>query len=137
MSRVIETRTELISLDDDGIVRCKVKATEDHGLADAIENVRATSELVGDRRVLLLLDARTATKIDREAREYYAGPENAKVVRATAMLIGSYVGRIIGNFILRVNHPPFPFRLFSDEESANNWLRELAAASDNDGPKES
>ena len=137
MARVIETRTEFISLDDDGIVRCKVKPTEDHRLADAIENVRATADLVGDRRVLLLLDARTASKIDREAREYYAGPANAEVVRATTMLIGSYVGRIIGNFILRVNQPPFPFRLFSDEESANAWLRELAAAIDSDGPKES
>ncbi len=137
MSQVIETRTELISLDDDEIVRCKVKQTEEHRLADAIENVRATAALVGGRRVFLLLDARTATKIDREAREYYTGPENAKVVRATAMLIGSSVGRIIGNFILRVNHPPFPFRLFSDEESANSWLRDLMAASDDDGPWES
>jgi hypothetical protein len=134
VSKVIETRTEHISLDDDGIVRCKVKPTDEHLLADAVENVQATSELVGGRRVLLLLDARTATKIDREAREYYTGPENGQVVRATAMLIASSVGRIIGNFILRVNHPPFPFRLFSDEESANTWLRELMAATDDDGP---
>ena len=49
MSQVIETRTELISLDDDEIVRCKVKQTREHRLVDAIENVRATAALVGLR----------------------------------------------------------------------------------------
>ncbi len=129
MTRSIETRTEFISFDDTlDIVRCEVKATDEHLLEDAIENVRATSELAAGRRVFLLLDARATVTISREAREYYAGPTNAKIVRATAMLIGSPVGRIIGNFILRVNRPPFPFRLFSDDESADAWFHELRKA---------
>jgi len=128
----IETRTEVLTFDDDGIIRCRVKPTAEHLLEDAIENVRATAQLIGSRRVPFLLDARTATKISREAREYYTGPVNAEVVRATAMLIGSSVGKIIGNFMLRVNRPPFPFRLFSDEHAADAWLLEFRSANDRD-----
>ena len=134
MTRSIETRTELISFDDShDVVYCEVKTTDEHLLEDAIENVRATSELVAGRRVFLLLDLRATVTISREAREYYAGPVNAKIVRATAMLINSSVGRIIGNFILRVNRPPFPFRLFSARESAEAWFHELRGADPYDG----
>ncbi|MEZ4381884.1 MAG: hypothetical protein R3A79_11065 [Nannocystaceae bacterium] len=128
MARSIETRTEVITLGHDGVVRCKVKPTADHTLADAEENVRATAELSEGRRLPLILDAREAKKITREAREYYTGTHNAEVVMATAMLIDSSVGKIIGNFLIRVNHPPFPFRLFSDEDSAYAWLVEIRAA---------
>jgi len=133
LTRSIETRTEFISFDDtDDVVRCEVKATSEHLLEDAIDNVRATGEITGGRRVFLLLDARTTVAISREAREYYVGPQNAELVRATAMLINSSVGRIIGNFILRVNRPPFPFRLFSDDESAGAWFHELRRADTDD-----
>ena len=128
MAKSIETRTEIITYGNDGIVRCSVKPTEDHTLADAEENVRATAVLTEGRRMPLVLDARQAKKITREAREYYTGPKNAEVVMATAMIIGSSVGKIIGNFLIRVNRPPFPFRLFSDEDSAYAWLVDIRAA---------
>ena len=130
MAKSIETRTEIITYGDDGIIRCRVKSTAEHTLADAEENVRATAALTEGHRVPLLLDARQAKKISREARELYTGQKNAEVVMATAMLIGSSVGKIIGNFLIRVNRPPFPFRLFSDEDSACAWLVELSAAAD-------
>ena len=133
MAQTIETRTEVITLGDDGILRCRVKPTETHTLEDAVENVRATAGLVGGRRAPFLLDARAATGISREARLYYTGPENAAVVLATAMLIGSPVGRIIGNFLIRVNQPQFPFRLFTEEAAALGWLGAIAAGHGDDG----
>jgi hypothetical protein len=72
-----------------------------------------------------ILDARAARAITRQAREYYTGAENAKVTAGTAMLINSSVGRIIGNFLIQVNRPAFPIRLFSDETEALRWLAEL------------
>lgn len=125
MSGSIETRTQVITLGADGILRCRVKATGDHTLADAVENIQASASLAGGVRVPTLLDARAARKIDREAREYYAGPENAKVTLGTAMVVGSPVGRIIGNFLIQVNRPTFPIRLFSDEAEGVRWLEEI------------
>jgi len=128
MVRTRETRTELLTLGDDGVLACVVKQTAEHTLDDAVENVRASAELTRGRRVPMLLDARGTQQISREARIYYMGPENAKVISAVAMLISSSAAKILGNFLMRVNTPPFPFRLFSDEASARAWLIEHGAA---------
>lgn len=125
MAKSIETRTQSITFGEDAILRCRVKATDDHTLNDAVENIQACARLTDGARVPTLLGARLAKKVSREAREYYAGPENAKVTIATAMLIGSAVGRVIGNFLIQVNRPSFPLRLFSHEAEAVAWLEEI------------
>ena len=79
MARVIETRTEELTLGDDGVLRCRIKPTDAHTLEDAVENVRARLSLIGERRVPTLLDARATGAISRQAREYYTGPETARM----------------------------------------------------------
>jgi hypothetical protein len=133
MARTRETRTETLTLGDDGVMFCTVKPTAEHTLSDAVENVRASAELTRGRRVPMILDTRGTQQINREARIYYTGPENAKVINACAMLISSSAGKILGNFLMRVNHPPFPFRLFSDEASARAWLKEIGATQSGHG----
>ena len=61
-------------------------------------------------------------QLDRAAREYYAGPEYAAVVDATALLVGSPVGRMIGTFVLRLARPVAPIRVFTSEPEALAWL---------------
>jgi hypothetical protein len=130
MSRVIETRTEELTLGDDGILRCRIKPTDLHTLEDAVENVRARLGLIGEARVPTLLDARATGAITRQAREHYTGPETARMTLGMAMLVGSPIGRIIGNFLIQVNRPRFPIRLFSDESEALRWLAELRAGAE-------
>jgi hypothetical protein len=121
--RQTETRTEIIELGDDGVLRCTVKATDRHDLEDARENVGAASEMAGGRRMPLLLDMRQARNVSREARAHYSGDENAPNILALAMLIDSPLGVVIGNFFLKVNRPPYPLRLFRNEREAEQWLR--------------
>jgi len=44
-----------------------------------------------------------------------------------ALLIASPLSRVLGNFYLRINRPETPTRLFSSEEEAGAWLRQVAA----------
>ena len=60
--------------------------------------------------------------LDREARLYYVRPEAAQLLTALALLIDSQMGRVFGNFYMRVNRPPFPMRLFTSEAEATVWL---------------
>lgn len=120
--REIVTRTERIWLQD-GIVRCVVLPTASHTIADAHENTRAVAELAADQRVAMLLDTRASRGLDREARLHYVRPEAAEQLAALAMLIDSQIGRILGNFFMKVNRPPFPLRLFTAEAEAIAWLR--------------
>lgn len=120
--REILTRTERIWLQDD-VVRCVVLPTASHTLADARENDDAVASLAGGRRLPMLLDTRASRGLDRDARLYYVRPEAARRLAALAMLIDSQIGRILGNFFMTVNKPPFPLRLFTSEADALTWLK--------------
>lgn len=123
---VVVTRTEKIWLGDDGIIRAVCHPGLVTSLEDAQTNVRAFAQVAGGRRRLGVIDIRPhAAGVTREAREYYAGPENAKVVLAVALLVRSGVGRLIGNFFLGINRTTFPLKLFGEPEPALEWLRGL------------
>jgi hypothetical protein len=62
-------------------------------------------------------------RLDREARQYYAGPQYAAVVSATALLVRSPVGRLIGSFVRRLTRPLSPIRTFTSESEALAWLK--------------
>jgi len=123
---VIVTRTEQIWLGEDGIIRAVVHPGLVTELADAEENVRAFAQIGGGKRRLAIIDLRShAASATRAAREYYAGPENAKVVLAVVLLVRSNVGRLLANFFLGINKTIFPLRLFAEPEPALEWLRGL------------
>ncbi len=122
----IVTRTERIWMQD-GIVRCVVLPTPTHTLADAQENSRAFTAIARGVRAPMLLDTRASKGLDRDARLYYVRPEAASEVVALAMLIDSQIGRILGNFFMNVNKPPFALRLFTSEAEAIAWLKAQVA----------
>jgi len=94
-------------------------------LADARENLEATARLSSGARFAVLVDLREVRSQSSEARALLAGPEAARVSRAVALVIGSPLSRVIGNFYLRFNRPETPTRLFTSEEEARAWLKSL------------
>ncbi len=91
----------------------------------AKENVDA-QETVRDgmrkRKTRVLIDMTTVNEISKEARDYFANERTASIQRATALLIGSPVSRVIGNFFMGLNKPISPTRLFTDPQKAIRWL---------------
>jgi hypothetical protein len=71
----------------------------------------------------ILIDTRRMKSLDWEARKYYASDERPRVGNAVALLVGSSVSMVIGNFWLTINKPPYPSLLFSSEKKALEWLR--------------
>ena len=86
---------------------------------DAQESVR---DGLNKAKIRVLIDMPAVTEISKEARDYFANERTASVQRATALLIGSPVSRVIGNFFLGLNKPISPTRLFTDSEEAIRWL---------------
>ena len=123
MATEVVTRTRRYFLGDDGIVRVTVLPGAEETLADAMENVRAGGELLGVQRRPVLDDSRRIKSVERDARAYYAGPEATRMVSAAAVLIGSPIQRIILNFFVMLNKPPFPVRFFTSEAEAVVWLK--------------
>jgi hypothetical protein len=119
----ITTRTEHIILEDSGIIRCKAFKYSEHTLEDAKENIDAVRILAKGKKVPVFVDITEVKGADREAREYLSSKETGDIQSACALLVGSALSRLVGNFFLGLNKTPFPTRLFTDEKKAIDWLK--------------
>ena len=90
-------------------------------LEDAIAATEAMAKLTGGRRSPLLVDARDVGPQDRPARTEFA--RRGDLVSAVALVVGTPLSRMMGNFFLSVSKPMAPTRLFDDETSALAWLQ--------------
>ena len=86
---------------------------------DAQERIR---DSMNKEKTRVIIDMTAVFEISKEARDYFANERTASIQRATALLIGSAVSRIIGNFFLGLNKPITPTRLFTDPQDAIKWL---------------
>lgn len=70
----------------------------------------------------LLLDVKELKNITKPARDFLASEKGCEGIIAGAFLINSSIGRIIGNFIIHINRPLIPTKIFTKEVKAKKWL---------------
>lgn len=117
------TRTARLWIGGDGVARVILAHGCEQARADAEAVIRALESLLGEgRRRPTLFDYRFMKSMERGARAYHAGPETARVASAVAILVGSPVSRLIGTFVMGMNKPHVPTRLFTSEPDALAWL---------------
>jgi hypothetical protein len=125
MPRSISTRNFSLWLDDElGITRGRMTEGMGEDGEHALENLAAIRTLVEGKPRPFLVDVRGGTRFTREARELYASDAPRGAWVAVAILVDSMVTRAIANFFLAVNHPRWPFRMFTDEAEAIRWLQQ-------------
>lgn len=127
VNRETVTRSSRIVFGEDGIVRITVHPGTEMSLADAQENLRLVSSAFDGRPVPVLVDISKIRSLAPEARRHFEGPESTRVHRALALLVGSPVARVIGNFFLSAVRGRVPTRLFTAEADAIAWLTEHRA----------
>lgn len=74
----------------------------------------------GPKPTLVLMQ--DMARVDRHARECLASEAYMRVCSQTALVVGSPVSRVIGNFFVGLNRPKYPLRLFDDLARATQWL---------------
>lgn len=110
---------------DDGIARTKVKKGSEVKLEHAQENSVVVNSFYVDRKFPLLIDARGIKSISRDARNFFTTNGRATNTLAFAIIIDSSVSKVVGNFFLGINKPAVPTKLFSDDKSAVEWLKQF------------
>jgi hypothetical protein len=118
-----ETRTSRVRIDEEGIVRVVVKPNAEITLEDAKANVEAAVKISGGKKMSVLVDMRPLRSMTREARQHMAGEATAKIAKAQALLVDTGLSKIIGNFLLGLNKPPYPTKMFTSDTEAVEWLR--------------
>ena len=91
----------------------------------AKENIDAQARIRDDlnrEKTRVMIDLTLITEISKDARDYFANERTASVQRAAALLIGTPVSRMIGNFFLGMNKKLCPTKLFTDPKQAIKWL---------------
>jgi hypothetical protein len=119
---VATTRTSEYYIRPHGIIVQKITNRDQQSLEDARANTRAFNSLADGKKRLLLVDMQVAYSTGPGVREYYASAEASEYVAALAMITPSATSRIIGNFFLTINRPPYPCRMFKTTEEATRWL---------------
>jgi hypothetical protein len=89
---------------------------------DARENIAASLRIANGRKLPVLVDLRAVRAQSAESRTVFAGAEAATFTAACALVIGSPLSRVLGNFYLGFNRPPTPTRLFVSVDEAMTWL---------------
>ena len=119
----VELRSHILWLDGDGIVHIQVKPHLELTVEDAREVLEQVHLLSTGKKRPVLVDLTHCKGISREARAHYAGEQGSQAGLAAALLIGSPLARVIGNFFLEIHKPIFPARLFTSEAQALAWLK--------------
>ena len=111
-------------LRSDGIVQLVWARGTAIVLEDAIAAIEAMAQLTGGRRSPLLVDTHDTGPQDRPARTEFTRRDD--LVSAVALIVGTPLSRMMGDFFVSVSRPVAPTRLFDNEESAVAWLQEFA-----------
>lgn len=119
-----KTETCEFWIDPRGFIHCVMANGCELDVDGARANVAAIAALGGGSRRRLLVDMRGMRSQTREAREYLTGPEAERAALAVALLVGSPVSRVLGNFFLRLGAHRVPTSLFGNEHDALAWLLE-------------
>lgn len=112
---------------EDGICRIVYVPGAEVTLQDAQEIMAAYKKINQGKRLPLFIDTKRMRSLSREARSYFASEEAAECACAAAIVVGTPVSKVLGNFYLGLSNPHLPSRLFSSEEKALTWLKEFLA----------
>jgi len=109
--------------DKDGIGRVIFLPNTKVTLNAAKKHIAACEKLANGKKAPVLIDIRNIKSVDHEARKYFAGEKASKITKASAVLVSSPISRILGDFFIVLNKPPFPIKLFTSKSKAMKWLR--------------
>ena len=123
MANYSNSKFEISTLDE-----CIFKLTPVEGTELNVEDVREMRtvylELSKGEKFAILMDANNAFTTTDEARKLLASREFTDKRFAAAFVTSSLANKIAGNFFIKFNKPSSSTKLFTDEPSALEWLKD-------------
>ena len=116
-------QSSLIVFGNDNILRVRIK----EGVTIDLEQAKIMNENMkrhaGNGKIPVLLDARVSYSWDKDAQQYIADHSEWRL--ATAVLSDNPFSRLLSNTYKKIFKPPYPSKLFTQEEKAIKWLKKL------------
>jgi hypothetical protein len=122
MTPALETTYVRLEMEGDLLI-ATYKKGQKISLQVAQQIVKDRMEYTGHQPVLTLLCNQGVISFDKDARAYLSSPEGVRGIKAAAILSDTPTTAMIGNFIIKVNRPRIPVRIFTNRERAVAWLK--------------
>ena len=120
----ITTRVNKIWLDSNNIIRINTEQGANVVLED-VEAVKAACLKVRvHNKHPILSDVRGLKSVTQEARKKSADESIEEYTSAFGILVDSPITQIMGNFFVNFTKPPFPTKMFFNENKAIAWLKQ-------------
>jgi len=95
------------------------------GFPEIRELTASAEKLSNNRPYLSFSDARVNVNVTHEGRKFAADINEAPLHRGTAVLVKNTALKIAANFFMNFGQPKYPFRAFTDETEAIQWLLKI------------
>lgn len=117
-----ESKLFWLWLDDDGILNAKYKKNVVVNKDSLDETYLIIRGIIGSNKVCQLIDLSNRKDTSKEVRDY-AVVENAKFMKAQALLVNSTLTKYIANLYISLKSVTYPIKLFTNETEAREWLK--------------
>lgn len=124
-TKLVRTRINEKYVDNEGILRIKVIEGAHIDVQALKEDGAVNLELTNHQPALAVYDSRGFFTIEPEAREYLRSGIVDPTRLATAVITDRLSTKLLVNFFIRFNKPSTPMKMFTCEEKALQWLREI------------
>jgi hypothetical protein len=125
----IESEEYLIRIHDDNLMECKIKEGVAIDTEFLLKGKKMLEELLPGNKYYLLSEGIGFFSITQEAREMIASPEYSSHLRAVAFYTTNYSLKLLADMYNKINKPVVLTRVFTDRESAMEWLKALIESS--------
>ncbi len=123
-TKKINTRNNEIWIDENGLLRLKLTSREAEMEIEEVKECFEAYKMLGcgpHNKVLQLIDFSGEGSMSHEARSYVAETGKHFFI-ASAIINNSLAVRLIVNFFNTFYKHPVPFKMFSTEKDAIDWL---------------
>lgn len=120
--KVFDFPTSTLWFDEYGILCSVSKKGPEQTMEESKKWMEEYYKIFGTEKQCMLVDITNATPTSKEARDY-ASEELPKIVKAIAMISNSAMGRMLTNLFFGLKPPPYPAKMFSNEQEAKEWLK--------------
>lgn len=111
-------------LEEDGILRIQYPQNFDLTLT-AAQSMFERSLTVASRRSPVLIYADTLVSAEYEAQRFASQSAVVEAVAGMAILVRTFFSRALAELFVRFHEPPYPIRIFQDEQAALDWLEQF------------
>lgn len=123
INETLESKTAFLTLKEDGIIRILFKAHSTIEAKDTEIHTDMLFEITNKIKHPCIFQAQEHVIFSKEARERSSELELITPLTCMAMVTKSLSYKLVGNFYIKFHKPKIPFKLFSTEELAIEWIK--------------